>query len=596
MEAKERPFAFIQDVEIIRIPFFQRNYVWDETNWQPLLDDLLEIDKNQFLGSLILKQQTVASGEPREVLIIDGQQRLTTISILFKCLCDIAVANGPLRTIEKAKEDILFYRKNKRSEDLFVKMIHSRIDKSSYDKVVTLPAADIMQLPASNMIIKCYQYYYIKLLDVPEDLRNKLFDRLADNRESIWVVIDLGKQDNEQTIFDTINSAGVRLSYADTIKNSLFQQALNLAEDESQDREKVLALYEEYWVNTFEADEECRSYWQREAQTIRIKRNNLEIFLHSFAIVNGFYSPAANKLEDLPLEFRNKTEQMDFSQIKNFIKDIARLANLYRQKIMTFDNDTMFEYSDDEQRLFHILENCNVSTFHPYLLYLYAKHENNQEALITKFKALESFVIRQYITQKSTRAYTVYCADFIKDDENVLKRSAETTDGEVRAKLSALNNKQAALVLFWIELYRRHQDPFQALKMLKFAYSLEHILPQKWQTHWRDVPITDESGNVIEDREAATDYRTRMCYAIGNMTLLNARLNASVSNSAYSVKINGNPNGSRTAKKGIKDYSDLTITKDIIKLFDAGDTVWDEPHIVQRTKALTEEFLTIWQQ
>ena len=132
--------------------------------------------------------------------------------------------------------------------------------------------------------------------------------------------------------------------------------------------------------------------------------------------------------------------------------------------------------------------------------------------------------------------------------------------------------------------------------MLKFAYSLEHILPQKWQTHWRDVPIIDEFGNVIEDREAATDYRTRMCYAIGNMTLLNARLNASVSNSAYSVKINGNPNGSRTAKKGIKDYSDLTITKDIIKLFDAGDTIWDEPHIVQRTKALTEEFLTIWKQ
>ena len=80
MDAKAKSFTFLSNEGQITVPFFQRGYVWDKDNWETLLGDLLNTTRGHFLGSLILKQQRAASGEPKEVLVIDGQQRLTTLS------------------------------------------------------------------------------------------------------------------------------------------------------------------------------------------------------------------------------------------------------------------------------------------------------------------------------------------------------------------------------------------------------------------------------------------------------------------------------------------------------------------------------------
>jgi uncharacterized protein with ParB-like and HNH nuclease domain len=88
MDAKAKSFTFLSNEGQITIPFFQRGYVWDQDNWNDLLADLLNITRSHFLGSLILKQQRAVTGEPKEVMVIDGQQRLTTLSILVKALYD----------------------------------------------------------------------------------------------------------------------------------------------------------------------------------------------------------------------------------------------------------------------------------------------------------------------------------------------------------------------------------------------------------------------------------------------------------------------------------------------------------------------------
>lgn len=86
MEAHAKSLAFVGNEGKIKIPFFQRGYVWEEKNWEDLVSELLNFKRNHFLGSLILKQQKVTSGEIKEVLVIDGQQRLTTLSILLKAI------------------------------------------------------------------------------------------------------------------------------------------------------------------------------------------------------------------------------------------------------------------------------------------------------------------------------------------------------------------------------------------------------------------------------------------------------------------------------------------------------------------------------
>ena len=88
MEAKGQSLKMLFDTDVLEVPFFQRPYVWNEENWKELLDDLRETQATHFLGSVILKKKETHTWEPNKSVIIDGQQRLTTLSILIKALYD----------------------------------------------------------------------------------------------------------------------------------------------------------------------------------------------------------------------------------------------------------------------------------------------------------------------------------------------------------------------------------------------------------------------------------------------------------------------------------------------------------------------------
>ena len=88
MEAHGQPLRFLCDEQILEIPFFQRAYVWNDDNWKDLLEDLLRTSGSHFLGSIILKRAKSITGTADKAIIIDGQQRLTTLSILIKALYD----------------------------------------------------------------------------------------------------------------------------------------------------------------------------------------------------------------------------------------------------------------------------------------------------------------------------------------------------------------------------------------------------------------------------------------------------------------------------------------------------------------------------
>lgn len=597
MKAEAMSLTFLGNEGLVKIPFFQRGYVWDIENWDDILSDLLDFEKSHFLGSLILKQQEKQTGKPKEVLVIDGQQRLTTLSVLLRSVYN-SFDEETQRNCESALRNYLFFKKNQTDKNHFVKIEHSKIDKKYFQKVINNEVSQeeyeaiIVENPATktiskdNKVLQCFKYFSEKIKEVTIERRIELFNRLLDQENKILVIIDLSEKEDEQAIFDTINSAGVRLSSADVIKNALFQKALELFENV----EEVETLYKENWENVFSFDEDSINFWDTPRATGRLMRDNIEILLHSISVIKGFFDPDKNTLSDLSTLYKNFILNIDKTNLESFIKEISRYAKLFKEKILVFNGSSLFSFQDNYSRLFHILSICEISTFHPYVLSLFFKYENNKQKLEEELHKIESLVIRRMITKSETKSYNKMCKEFIKDNSVIEIKLLEQTNDEVSNGVSSISNKNAALLLFWVELYRRANDGKQSIKELKYNYSLEHIMPQKWEEYWSNVPVVDAGSQIISDREIAKKERYSRIYSIGNMTLLNSSLNTSLRNYEFSKKIEG-----EGRKRGMKHYGELSITRfDILDIYDSGDKVWNEEKINKRTINLTADIMKIW--
>lgn len=241
---------------LLEVPFFQRSYVWDEEQWDRFLDDMEFVTltkKPYFLGSIILK-----SGKAPNTwdhfsdckVVIDGQQRLTTLMIFFKVLC---LKNG---------EDRLFDR-DFRLEDDTIALQHGRSDRSAFLAVTGQEKAEEIEntVPASQ-IISAFNYFIKKIN--PEKL-----DRNTIKQNIQFVCIDLLEGEDEQQVFDTINSLGVRLTTSELLKNYFYSK-------------DDIKEYEQNWESIFEADAETRAYWKQEFEVGRLNRSMIDIFFDSY--------------------------------------------------------------------------------------------------------------------------------------------------------------------------------------------------------------------------------------------------------------------------------------------------------------------------
>ena len=135
MKANAKSLRFLGEGKKLEVPFFQRHYVWNEENWDELLQSFENDEVLPFLGSIILKEESAKAST-----IIDGQQRLTTITILAKaiydCLSEESKKSGS--GIRREIEGYLYYRDNAADdfEDSYAKIAHSRLDCEDYNRVI----------------------------------------------------------------------------------------------------------------------------------------------------------------------------------------------------------------------------------------------------------------------------------------------------------------------------------------------------------------------------------------------------------------------------------------------------------------------------
>ena len=142
MQGKDATFKFLEQVERFEVPYFQRAYVWNESNWEQLLEEWEYGNVDHFLGSIVLNNPERSSTEGKVVEIIDGQQRLTTLTILYKACFDIIVSKrkGNPEEVgeEKGKKKALLGKDNS------LKITHSKLDINFYKMVMKEDSADLL--------------------------------------------------------------------------------------------------------------------------------------------------------------------------------------------------------------------------------------------------------------------------------------------------------------------------------------------------------------------------------------------------------------------------------------------------------------------
>lgn len=604
MEAHGQPLRFLCDEQILEIPFFQRAYVWNDDNWKDLLEDLLRTSGSHFLGSIILKRAKSITGTADKAIIIDGQQRLTTLSILIKALYD-SIDNKRAKLINDATE-ALFYTLKSSDSDYLLTINHSHNDRKQFEEVMGSVVDGEIKSPILSklneikeddprlLIKRCYKFFYTQLMSISNEERINLWDNLFDKNNKILVVIDLDDNDQEQKIFDTINSSGVRLTSTDIIKNALYQKLIELTKDS----DKIAEYYKRTWAETFEKDDSVVAYWNKEKSMGRLWRQNSELLLQTVAIIKEIFDvDKKHTIQQLADLYKTEIEDYTEQQLYDFIEEITKYANIYKEHIPDFNGKENFEYNNTEieaveQRVLHILDKNDISTFNPYIIYIFNTYEGQDKVIIEKLREIEKYVMTYLITKKPTKNFNKDCTTFINDKtgNEIKNRLKDFTNAELKAGIvSKVSNKLGAEILFWIELKRRLAPKYDT-KTLQFNYQLEHIMPQKWETNWSNVDYVDEQGNILQKNDDNKSRRYEKVYSLGNMTLLNGRLNASISNNNFQKKMEGDGK-----KKGVIKYSSLSVTKDdlVESIYNKGKQ-WNEQVIHERENYLGNEVVELW--
>jgi len=512
---------------------------------------------------VILKQQSTKSGKRvgDKRIVIDGQQRLTTLNIFFKVLCLKLGENGKFERIFKLLDNE-------------IALTHNHNDIKSFNKIINLTGLET--IIENDSVTTCYNYFNknldVKKLNLETILSNVLF-----------VGIDIDENEDEQQIFDTINSLGIKLTTAELLKNYFFNK-------------DNISMYESYWKNIFETDDETKDYWDTEITTGRIKRTFIDLFLFAYLQIK-MNSKNFNVRTDDKLEF-SKVEQL-FQSYKKFIKEymnndtITILNELKEYAIIFRDNFNSKIIEDDLvshpgiERINALIFSMDNTTLIPYILFV-LKENDDYEKNVELFDYIESYIVRRILVRAINKNYNQLFSD------RLIINDIKTKDGFINYLItqddktnympkdddllnafhnSILTNKTAAGILYLIETKIR-KNSLHSTKLLGISkYSLEHIMPKKWENNWSKLYSQTDIYN-----------RNRKLLTLGNLAIITQNLNSKIRDASWEDKKNG------TNNNGLIVYSGNLET--IAKYLNIKN--WDETTIEQRANDLYNYAVNIW--
>lgn len=544
------------------VPIFQRNYSWQKSQYEQLWFDILRASKfkekqNHFIGSIVYIDMGTPAGRPQQLLLIDGQQRLTTISILLCAIKDyVQKFNLETKLINLAKiKNQFLYNSDEIDEDRY-KLLLNVQDKETYIKLIDNTIFTVNK-PATN-IIKCYEFFYERIEDFIKEY-GQIDEIYAGIFKLSLVSISLDKDsDNPQMIFESMNSTGKDLSQTDLLRNYLLMDLTP---------EKQTRLYKTYWKSMEELFGE---------DIYKNDVNKFDYFIRDFLTLKrdtGYICKINNVYENFKRYYLdNNCEKFAV------LKDLFTYAKYYACIDLLQEND-------DELKLYwQEFKKLDSHVVYPFLLKLYDDY-SRQILIKEDFKKILQVVIsylwRRAICEIPTNSLsktfaTLYQAVDKDDYVNsvikafVFKSSYKRfpSDYEVREKLQTKDIYHFRLRKYLLEALENyyHKEP---IDLNTANYTIEHIMPQNIEHNlsWQQM--------LGEDWQ---EVHSLYLHTLGNLTITG--YNAEMSNKSFGEKVNG--------ESGFK-HSHLKLNESIAQC-----DVWNKKAIQRRTNILTDIILKIW--
>lgn len=544
------------------VPIFQRNYSWQKSQYEQLWFDILRASKfkekqNHFIGSIVYIDMGTPAGRPQQLLLIDGQQRLTTISILLCAIKDyVQKFNLETKLINLAKiKNQFLYNSDEIDEDRY-KLLLNVQDKETYIKLIDNTIFTVNK-PATN-IIKCYEFFYERIEDFIKQY-GQIDEIYAGIFKLSLVSISLDKDsDNPQMIFESMNSTGKDLSQTDLLRNYLLMDLTP---------EKQTRLYKTYWKPMEELFGE---------DIYKNDVNKFDYFIRDFLTLKSDTGHIC--------KINNVYENFKRYYLDNNCEKFAVLKDLFTYAKYYACIDLLQENDDELKLYWQEFKKLDSHVVYPFLLKLYDDY-SCQILIKEDFKKILQVVIsylwRRAICEIPTNSLsktfaTLYQAVDKDDYVNsvikafVFKSSYKRfpSDYEVREKLQTKDIYHFRLRKYLLEALENyyHKEP---IDLNTANYTIEHIMPQNIEHNLSWQQMLGENWQEVH---------SLYLHTLGNLTITG--YNAEMSNKSFGEKVNG--------ESGFK-HSHLKLNESIVQC-----DVWNKKAIQRRTNILTDIILKIW--
>lgn len=561
MKATEaKLLEFIKKSPQFVIPIYQRSYSWSKRECRQLWDDIVRAGSDEnvnahFIGSIVyIKKGIYQVTSQSPILVIDGQQRLTTISLLIAALADKLdlLPDGNQEILEGFSPRKLrnYYLRNPEEEgEKYYKLILSKTDKESMIAIVAKT-----DIPRDHSY-KIYENY---------DLFRVWLDEYSDHLDVVCrgiaklIVVDIAlssDQDNPQLIFESMNSTGKELTQADLIRNYILMGL---------DIKQQSYLYEHFW-RPMEID------FGQEAYT-----SDFDGFMRHYLTVKTGRIPRINEVYE---SFKEYATSMQFKNINMsmIVEDIRKFSKY-------FCNMTLKQEPDkDLQLAFNDIKELRVDVAYPMLLEVYDDYASGVLAkndFVQIVRLVEAYVFRRNICSIPTNSLNKTFSTFMKSVDRM--RYVESvkahfillpsyrrfpTDVEFGKELQTRDVYNIPRRSYWFKKIENHNRKEQVEVN---QYTIEHIMPQNpnLSDEWKET-IGAEWKRVQET----------WLHTIGNLTLTG--YNSEYSDKPFIIK--------RDMENGFRD-SPIKFNQSLRNV-----ERWDENAIKERAKKLSDVALSVWE-
>lgn len=509
-------FSNAGDVQY-RLPRFQRAYAWGKEQWETLWKDILHIHESSlqnpehFMGAMVVVDDGERHGAMSVLSLVDGQQRLLTISILL-----LAMRNQC--TDKNLREDISMFLVNpRRDEDLRFKVLPTDLydDQDTWKSLVN----DQPAINEKSLVTDSFSFFekniqaYAKKGD--EDLE-RLFTTVLE--KLLFVYINLGRDERPYQIFESLNAKNVQLKLPDLIRNFV---AMQLPESKEKD------IFDHFWLPIEDILDERR--------ILSRNRGELTYFLRHYLAMSGEL-PSFDRIYAL---FRDRIEESQQQDGRGFRWEMASLLRYakYYNCLLRPENE---ENSQIREQLYR-LSTLRHTTSYPYLLYLYDAYSNghiDSNKFLNILKLLENYLVRYFLAAEPTNRLNKmfpslinevrHSGDILPIQKYLLARYYPSDNRilEVLKHRNIFSNANRSQLVFILKEINRHLSAgSDGETVLIGEPTIEHIMPQALSRGWQES-LGDQHEQVRND----------FLNNIGNLTLVTQGWNTRMSNSVYSEK------------------------------------------------------------